>query len=426
MFKKLKERIVQFAKEGMFHIFGSGVLAKVGGIISSVVVIRHLPKTEYGYFVDADNLYAYTAIFVGLGLSTAIIQFCSERIADERKNAIYRYSLKVGMLGNVLLGIIILGLAALKYFSGSTQAGMYLAMMCLLPFFAYIDQYHQIILRVKRENQKFSRTNMIYTAAHVGGNIVMTMLWGVPGLVTSQYLGHGIAAIYSALVLKKEHFYGTMRCNTLELSRTERKEYLSYGLVCTITNFTSTVLVLLDVTCLGLVLSDSAVLADYKVAATIPSALVFVPQCLMTFFYPKVVESFSNGKQAGKAHLKQVVKIFALVNGFIYVCLALAAPLIIRIMFGEKYMNIVPIFQILGLNYLAYSFRNVTGNAIAIMKRVKVNLLFAVLSGVLNICLNLLLIPWIGSIGAAVATLVVTIFITILNVGFLTKTLKEK
>ena len=419
MWNQLINKIKQLGREGLFHIFGSGVLAKVGGILSSVIVIRNLPKVSYGSFVDADNLYAYFAIFVGLGLTTAILQFCSERISEDRRYSIYRYSLKIGMLGNVLLGILILGLAALKYLSGSKEVGIFLAMMCLLPFFAYLDQYFQIILRVRLNNTAFSHTNMLYTVAHVGGNILMTMLWGVPGLITSQYLAHAISAVYAGHILKQEQFFAGMSASQIRLDRKERREFLSYGMICTITNFTSTVLVLLDVTCLGLILSDPAILADYKVAATIPSALIFVPKSLITFFYPKLVRSFGDGKQQGTAQVFQIAKMYLLVNGFIYLCLALFAPLIIWILFGKQYMNVIPVFHILSLNYLVYCARNLTGNVIAVLKKVRVNLLFSILSGLLNIGLNVALIPVLGSLGAAVATLCVTIFITGLNIVYL-------
>lgn len=424
MIQEFKKKFAQLAREGLFHIFGSGVLAKVGGIISSVIVIRNLPKVSYGSFVDADNLYAYLAIFVGLGLTTAILQFCSERIAQERRNAIYRYSLKAGTLGNFLLAVVILLLAAWKYYAGSREVAMYLAFMCLLPFFAYVDQYFQIILRVRLNNTAFSHTNMLYTAAHVGGNVLMTLLWGVPGLITSQYFAHAAAALYASAQLRREGFFREMAASTLRLSRKERREYLSYGMVCTITNFTSTVLVLLDVTCLGLVLGDPEILADYKVASTIPSALIFVPKSLMTFFYPKLVRAFSDGRSQGTAQIRQVAKLYLLINGFVYVCLALFAPLIIWILFGEKYMNVIPVFQVLSLNYLVYCARNLSGNVIAVLKKVKVNLVFSTLSGILNIVLNLLLIPTLGSQGAAIATLIVTVFITGLNILYLWRYLK--
>ena len=70
------------------------------------------------------------------------------------------------------------------------------------------------------------------------------------------------------------------------------------------------------------------------------------------------------------------------------------------------------------MNYLAYCVRNLMGNTIAAIKKVKMNLLFAVISGVLNIILNLLLIPWLGAAGAAVATLIVTISVAAMDCGY--------
>lgn len=419
MIKKFWNKVKQFAKEGLFHIFGSGVLAKVGGMISSVVVVRNLPKAEYGSYVDAENLYAYIAIFIGLGISSAIVQYCSERITDSRRNAIYRYSLKMGTIGNFLLLPLILGLAALKYMGGDVVEAKYLALLSCLPFFAYADQYLQLVLRVKLNNTAFARSNMLYTVVHVGGNIVMTLLWGVPGLIVSQYVAHAAAALHSMWVLKKDHFFADLASASQRLERNVRREYLSYSLVCAVTNFASTALVLLDVTCLSLVVSDASVLADYKVASTVPAALMFVPKSLMTFFYPKLVHAFSDGKKQGFREVFQLTKVYLLVNGAIFVCLMVFAPLIIWILYGEAYMNVVPIFQILSANYFVYSIRNITGNTIAVLKRVKVNLVFAVVSGVLNVGLNMLLIPVLGSVGAAVATTVVTCVIVLMNILYL-------
>ena len=419
MFERIKEKIRGFSREGLFHIFGSSVFAKIGGIVSSVIVVRNLPKAEYGSFVDADNLYAYLAIFIGLGFSTALVQYCSEKVSEDHKNALYRYSLRTGMLGNFLLLPMILGLAAIKHYSGSAETAAYLVMMAGLPFFAYADQYLQIVLRVKLKNKDFSRTNMLYTVAHVGGNILFTVLWGVPGLVISQYAAHCAAALCSAYVLKKDGFFVDVAGCAHQLALQTKKDTLSYSLLCAMTNFASTALVLLDVTCLGMVLNDSSVLADYKVAATIPSALAFVPKSLMTFFYPKLVHAFEDGKKAGYNQVLQAAKVYALADGVICLGMLVCAPLIIWILYGDQYMNVVPIFRILTVNHLVYSVRNVTGNTILVLKKAKVNLAFSLFSGVLNIGLNLLLIPSLGSAGAAYATLAVTCCIVIMNIVYL-------
>lgn len=415
MLKKLMAKLRGMGKEGLFHIFGSGAFAKIGGLISSVVVIRDLPKAAYGSFVDANNLYSYLAAFIGLGLHNAVMQYCSEKITDDRRHAIYGYSLKAGMLGNFLLTAVIFLLSLWKRSLGDGIEADYLLMMAGMPFVTYIDHYFQIILRVKLKNSDYAKTNMVYVIFHVGGNILMTLLWGVPGLIASMYLAHGAAALRSALVLRRDGLFSGMRTTPERLDRRDHKEYLSYALVYALTTFASAVLVLLDVTCLGLVLGDAEILADYKVAATIPSACLFIPSSLTIFYYPKMVKAFSESKVAGKQQLKGLTKIYLLVNGVITLGLLVCAPLVIWLIFGTKYSNVVPIFQILSLNYLASSLRNLTSHVFAVLKKVKANLVFSILSGLLNIGLNLALIPALGSPGAAYATLTVTCFILLLN-----------
>ena len=417
--KKIKDLIVKLAKEGLFHVFGSSVVAKLGGIITMVVVVRNLPKAEYGNYVSAENFYSYVAIFIGLGLAQVVLQFCSEKISDDKRNSIYRYCFKVGMWGNFLLVPLVLCLAAWKYFSGEPDVAFFLALLCGMPFFEYTDQYFQFVLRVELKNTAFANSYMIYTAVHVSGNIIMTLIWGVPGLIVSQYLSHVGASLYSAYILKKDNFFRCVAQAEKNLSRETKKEYLSYSLLTAITNFASTALILLDVTCLGLILNDAEILADYKVASTIPSALFFVPKSLMAFFFPKLVQAFSDGIKRGFKEVIQLSKIYLVVNGAIFIAIIVAAPLIIWIMYGDKYMNTVPIFRILGINFFVYAFKNLTTNAITVLKKVKVNLAFSVLSGVLNIILNYVLITKFGTIGAAIATLIVTICIVIMNTAYL-------
>lgn len=415
MIKKLLTTLRQYAKEGLFHIFGSSVIAQVGGLISSMVVIRFLEKVQYGNYVSAYNAYSYPAIFVGLGMTNVVMQYCSENVTEQRKSAIFRHAFWAGNRANLLVAIVTAGLALWKLYTGQPMVALYLLLMCGLPFINYADSYFQSVLRVKQKNQVFSYANIAYSVVLLSGNIILTRLFDIPGLIYSKYLAFLTSSGICAVVLYRNRFFAGFKDPAAKLERAEKKSINSYAYICAITNFTSIVLTLLDVTCLDLVLGDATVLADYNVAATIPSACTFVPSCLMMFFYPKLVSAVSNGKQEGRSYIFQLAKVYAVVNGLVYLCLALFAPLIIWIIYGQKYMNVVGLFEILSLNYLAYCVRNLMGNVIAAVKKVKVNLVFSVVSGVLNICLNLLLIPWLGAMGAAVATLIVTITVAVLD-----------
>lgn len=426
MFEQLRSKLKTYTKEGLFHIFGSQVFAQVGGLISSVIVVRQLEKAEYGCYVNASNLYSYFAIFIGLGMTSAIMQYCSERVSEERKNAIYRYTFLAGNPGNLLISLLILALAFWKERGGNPEVAYYLRLMCGLPFASYIGNYLQTVQRVKLNNQAYSYANMAYALVLLAGNIGFTILFGIPGLIGAQYMAWLVQIGICLWSLHKERFCTHIAKESYRLGRQEQGQVISYGLICALTNFASTVLVLLDVTCLDLVLGDATVLADYHVAATVPSACTFVPSCLMTFFYPKLVRALSESKQEGKQAIVQLSKVYALVNGIVYLGLAVCAPLIIYVIYGPKYMNVIPIFEILSLNYFVYCVRNLMGNVIAAVRKVKVNLFFAVLSGLLDIVLNLLLIPVLGSIGAAVATLLVTAFIAVLDVSYVVRYLNKE
>ena len=426
MIKQFIEKLRNYAKEGLFHIFGSKMVAQIGGLISSVVVIRHLEKVDYGSYVDAVNLYSYPAVFMGLGMTNVIIQYCSEKVTEERRNAIYRHALLRGNAANILVALIAAALAFWQYYTGEPKTAVYLLLMCGLPFINYADSYAQTVLRVKGKNQVFANANTIYSIVLLVGNIALTKLFDVPGLVYSRYVAYFVATVICMRALWNERFFGKVMSTKERLEASDRRQINNYAFVCAITNFTSTVLTLLDVTCLDLVLKDPTVLADYHVASVIPTACTFVPSCLMVFFYPKLVAAISDGKEAGRKYLFQLAKVYAVVNGIVCLGIAVCAPLLIWIVYGEKYMNVIGLMQILNLNYLAYCVRNLMGNAIAAIKKVKMNLLFATVSGVLNIALNLLLIPWLGAAGAAVATLIVTLTVAAMDCTYVLRYFKKE
>ena len=415
MIKEFWEKLRQFAQEGLFHIFGSRVISQVGALISSMVVIRFLEKVEYGYYVSANNLYSYPAIFIGLGMNNAIMQFCCERGSEGRRNAIFRHAFFRGNAANILVSLAVAGLAIWKFQTGKAMVAFYLLLMCTLPFFSFADTYSQTVLRVKLKNKVFSYANIAFSVVLLVGNLILTQIFDVPGLIYSKYLAIFVSVAFCMTALQKERFFSVIRENEDRLGREEKRQINSYAFVCSITNFSSVVLTLLDVTCLDIVLEDPTVLADYHVAAAIPAACVFVPSSLMVFFYPKLVDAMSSSKKEGVAQAMQIAKISALVNGFVFLCLMVFAPLIIWIIYGEKYLNVVPMFRVLSLNYLVYCVSDIMGNMIAALKRVKINLLIAVFSGLLNVCLNMLLIPHLGGIGAAFATLTVSATVAVLD-----------
>ena len=415
---KLLDEFKSAAKKGVFHIFGSSAIAHIGGLLSSVFVIRRLPKSSYGDYVSASNIYSYIAVFIGLGLFSAVIQFCSEKISEEKKNSIYRYTFPTGTAFNALLFVGILAAGLIMGLVFGDPAGIYLSYMAGIPFAVYCNSYFQAVLRVKRLNKKYAYTNICFAAATLVSNILFTYFFGTAGLIISSYVSNVLAASVASIFLRKEKFFSDIKAAEKSLQKKDKKSILSFSVLCAVTNFTSSMLVLLDVTCLNIVLKDSEVLADYKVASIIPAACLFIPTSLITFFYPLMVEKYSSGITDFKNYLVKLIKVFICVNAVVFILIEIFSPYVVSLVYGEKYMNVSHIFRILGINYFLSSIKVLFGNTIAVMKKVKMNLIFAVISGVVNIGLNLILIQGYGSAGAAAATVTVTSLIIVMQTVF--------
>lgn len=100
----------------------------------------------------------------------------------------------------------------------------------------------------------------------------------------------------------------------------------------------------------------------------------------------------------------------ALINGVICIGLIITAPLIISILWGKEYMDALVPFRILAVNYFFLgTFRITCGNVLAMLRKINVNFIISVVSGISNVVLDVILIKFYGSVGATIATLLVVI-----------------
>jgi O-antigen/teichoic acid export membrane protein len=120
-------------------------------------------------------------------------------------------------------------------------------------------------------------------------------------------------------------------------------------------------------------------------------------------------------------------KYLLILNLAISLPLIIFAPLIIKIVFGEAYLDAVVPFRLLSVGYfIVGSFRIPAGNIILSMKKVKINFYNALISGILNIILDVVLILKYGVIGAATATVIIFVISSLISNGYLFIYFKQK
>lgn len=419
---RIKENkdILFLIRNGFFHIFSANVINKIIQFGISVVIVRVITKEAFGMWSYANNILSFFLLIEGLGVVPGLLQFASAAKDKEEKLSYLKYALLVGSLFNTILAIAIF-LFTIFFelpIRGSTEILRYLS---FLPLITILFNTLQVFLRSDLRNKQFSLVTVINTLAFFFGVLIGGYFFEIAGIIWGRYLSYFISCFIAAWFVKD--YYESFLKAKLP-SSSNRQEFLKFSIVSMLTNSISSILYLLDTFLIGIFIQSETVVASYKTATLIPFALNFIPASVMTFAYPYFAKNKDNKEVVKKYFLKMQRYLF-LLNLVISVLLITFAPFIIKVVFGEEYLDSLMPFRILSLGYLiAATFRIPAGNVIASLRKVKVNFYNSIVSGSANVVLDIILIKRYGSNGAAIATVLIFIISSIISNIYLRKYLK--
>ena len=399
----IKEGLIKLKNNGFFHIFSADVINKILSFVASFVVVRLISKPEYGSYSSAQNILNILILFSGLGMVSGTLQLCSEKHEDENiSHDIYSYGCRVGTAFNAVMSVAII-LVALFVKLPVPGENKYLAMLAAFPIINLINDLQRISFRYRLDNKGFARANVIWTVFYVTLGVIGAFIWQASGLIFGHYIG-GIIAI----VLTRMFLGGGFNLRKTEISQENKRALLKISTISMFNNGLSNLLYLLDIFIIGLVMTDEVVVASYKVATLIPTALNFIPAAVVTYVYPYFARN-KDDKEWTKKNYNTLFKIGLAGNGALSAFLVIFAPLIIKLCFGAQYLDAVPAFRLLSISYFfVATFRTISGNLLVSQRKLTFNLIINIISGLVNIVSNYFLILHYGAIGAAITTLTIT------------------
>lgn len=418
----MRSKIEQLFKKGFFHIFGSSAINKVIAFASSIVLVRILSKTEYGAFTYAWNIYCIILLCNGMGLESGTLQLASEHSGDtEYGHRICNYGTRLGLKINIIPALLLLCIGAfapLKIAGG----GKLLIALCALPFFQFMFTMTNSFLRSQKLNKEFARLQVTNTLLLFIVSASCAVVLREMGLV----IGHYAAYIVTVLVSMFAFNVHLIQKDIPSIPAEDKIPLLKISFISMLNNGLSQLMYLIDVFVIGIVDPQETILASYKVATMIPTALTFIPAAMITFVYPYFAEHKDDGKWCLDKY-KQLILGLGAFNICTSLILVALAPFIIKILFGAAYLDAVPIFRLLAINYfVSGTFRIISGNLLVTQRKLKFNLLVAIISSTINIIADYFFIQWWGSKGAAYATMMVVLLSSIMSTMYLVHTFRSK
>lgn len=416
-FKNLKNILSKLKETGFIHIFGSSVINQVAGFLSGIILIRVISKVEYGVYTYTSNIASFFLLLSGLGMTSAVLQICSEKNDEQYALNMYKYGFRTGMLINLLLSVLVF-LFSITIPLPMEGANRLLTLMSIFPIFFILFEFIQVYFRYNKYNKEYSYFSSLNTITVLIFSVFGAVIWSTSGLIIFRYIGFAISIIIGAFLIKFPILEVLKKPNVAIASK---HDLLKLGLISMANNASAHLIYILDIFILGLIIPNESVIASYKVATIIPNALFFIPGSLMIYLYPYFAQHNADKVWVKEKYL-QVLKYFGMFNLMISSILIFFAPLIIKIVFGAQYLDAVIPFRILSLGYLiSATFRKIVGNLLVTQRKLKFNFWLGILEGILNIIGNLLLIPYLGSVGAAVSSLMVVTVSSIIGVIYFRK-----
>lgn len=403
MMSRLKS-VVQNLKSDVSRVLIASGINKLISLLLSIVIVRILSKEEYGLFSFAFNKVSIIMVFSGFGITSGILQFCSESISLEKKKQYYKFGLVFGVIANLILCLLLFlyGATGSMEMQGSTE---YLFYLVMLPLVAFCYEFGNTVLRTQDHMVEYANSTNINSVVFAAVSILLAVLIGVYGYIIGYYTSYIIAVGYIMWVLFSGQGLGIWK--SIKIQWLDIKPLLSFSIICMLTNSLSNVLGYIDLEMVGQIIPNAEVLAAYKIGSGIPSQATFITAAIVTAVYPNFAKNQGNYPWL-KTNISKLLLGLLVINGIVAAVLFFGAELIIQILYGPEYSDAVLMLKISSVGYLlSNTIRIPFGTLLLSMRKVSFNLVVCAISGVLNVILDLLLIPKYGSMGAVFTSVIV-------------------
>ena len=147
-------------------------------------------------------------------------------------------------------------------------------------------------------------------------------------------------------------------------------------------------------------------LGIYSTAVTLAEVWYFVPMIVVPSVFPKIIEAKQIDDELFYSRLQQLYKLMALLAYIIAVPVSLLSGWIVNLIYGPLYSEAGPMLALLVWAGLFTNIGVARSSFLTTMNWTKVHLVTTLMGGVINVVLNLILIPKYEGLGAVIASLV--------------------
>lgn len=399
------------------QLVSEGVRVVANGLVIVLLARVFLDPDEYGLLFLAISVFGVAILFSQFGIAKSGARYVAEYREKEPGQVphIVRTSLLYLVVSILLVGgTITLFHEAIARAIGEPAVASLLVLGLGYVAFETLRSYLSHIF------QGFNRITLSAIIGVIGnvGLITFILLFlalggGAFGALLGYVVGYGLACI-AGLVLLYRLLKGHDRAG--EIGHDLPRRILEYSIPLTATGGANVLYKRVDTILIGVFLTPVAV-GYYTLAKQIADFVIAPASSLGFTVAPTYGEHKASGDTTGAARIYETTFEYTVLFYIPAAAgLVLVAEPTIRFIFGAEYVGAAPVMQVLSAFVVLQAIDKVTNDGLDFLGRARARAVSKGATAVLNFGLNLLLIPAIGVVGAAISTVIGFMIMVLVNV----------
>jgi O-antigen/teichoic acid export membrane protein len=388
-------------------IFFVGLLiSKVFTYIYRLIIARGMGPETYGIFSLCFAIISVVSALAIFGLPNAIERYVPYHINDKPKvKGIILFALQVGCISSIIAVVLLYllsGTLAQLFKNEAILEPLKVFTFSIFPLFV-ITIYNSISKAFKKIEYQVYAYNIIYSIVNVSAAaIAIIFSFGIMGLAYGFLAATIAAAIALFILIERTKF--TLFDKIIPTFI--RKEIASFSWPLVLVGMFGLIIGYTDTILLGYFMNETFV-GLYNSAIPTANLLLVVPLSVISMLVPTTAELLSREKLNDVKHSYLITTewIF-LVNFPLFLIFLLFPQQILEVLFGSAYSTAGLSLTVLSLGFFIYSIAQPALKMMELTNKTKFLAVITASAAVLNVALNIILIPIFGINGAAIASAV--------------------
>jgi len=395
-----------------FVVFIGLLISKILTYIYRIIIARSFGPEVYGLFSISIMILGWFMLFASLGFSDGLIRYLALFRGKKQYNKIkhiFKITVFINLITGVLCSIFLFFLAefiSINIFHNSNLTLFLKIFSFIVPIYLFANIFLSVLQAFEKIQWYSFIINILQNAVNVFALIIFLLI-GLKSeaIIFSYFLGIVSMLVVSYFIVKYKTPSIFGESYLIEKEKKEiKKEFISYSWPLMFMGITANLFFWADSFFIGYFKGVSAV-GFYNAAIPIAFLLMFIPEIFLKLFFPLITKEYSKGKsELVKQLSQQVGKWIFILNLPLFLIMFLFPGVIINFLFGPQYLVAANALKILSVGAFFYSLVWIHNNLLSMIGKSKILFINIVGVSILNIFLDIFLIPKYGLNGAAIST----------------------